>query len=429
MLRTLRLLGLAAACAGTLTAAPSGQAPDLSDREARRQLEAGNERFASGQPLRPHQDEERRSRLGGAEKPLAAVLACAEAQAVPEIVFDQGLGDLFVVRNSGPAAGGAAAQASLEHAVRELGVRLVVLLTHEGCGVSGGPARRARRQDEYSLPALEGAGGRSEAAAEAGPAPGGAEARARRELRELMRRGSLLQDRVDLGELSVQAAVYSPASGRVRWVAAAAPRPDDTPRGWRRAKDGAVEWSQVVASQVRAARGIPAGMLNRPVLTELGASLEDSGLRVSDVLTAFNGEELSGLEQLDELESQVDPGSEVPARAWRRGARVEAQVKVLRIDRLYSDLAPGEPRERNLAALGLKLRFLQGAEARSRGYQRCLLVQAVTPGKPAARAGLAPGDLLLKCDLFAEDRPFQMAPRIITRVRRGGRTFAVTLRK
>lgn len=96
-------------------------------------LKDGNARFFSGQATRPEADaNQRRAQIMG-QSPFAAVLACSDSRVPVEIVFDQGLGDLFVVRVAGNVVG-EAGLGSLEYATEHLGVRLLVVLGHEGCG-------------------------------------------------------------------------------------------------------------------------------------------------------------------------------------------------------------------------------------------------------------------------------------------------------
>lgn len=101
--------------------------------EGLKKLEAGNLRFASGKPLHPDQTKARRAELASGQKPFAAILCCADSRVPPEILFDQGLGDLFVVRTAGEALD-EAALGSLEYAVEHLGVKLIYVVGHERCG-------------------------------------------------------------------------------------------------------------------------------------------------------------------------------------------------------------------------------------------------------------------------------------------------------
>lgn len=101
--------------------------------EALDRLLAGNRRFVECKQTFPNQSAAYRQELVSGQHPFAAVLGCADSRVPPEIIFDQGLGDLFTVRVAGnivdPATLG-----SLEYAVEHLGVRLVVVMGHSGCG-------------------------------------------------------------------------------------------------------------------------------------------------------------------------------------------------------------------------------------------------------------------------------------------------------
>ncbi len=101
--------------------------------EVWRDMRAGNERFVAGEPRHPNQDVERRNELAAAQKPRAALFGCADSRLAAEIIFDQGLGDLFVVRNAGQVASDSAV-ASLEYAVAALDVSLIIVLAHDACG-------------------------------------------------------------------------------------------------------------------------------------------------------------------------------------------------------------------------------------------------------------------------------------------------------
>src|SRR5438093_4353999 len=93
----------------------------------------GNARYVANKAERPDQTVERRLALAQAQHPFAAILGCADSRVPAEIVFDQGLGDLFVVRVAGPVLD-EAVLGSLEFAVAELGLGLILVLGHERCG-------------------------------------------------------------------------------------------------------------------------------------------------------------------------------------------------------------------------------------------------------------------------------------------------------
>lgn len=96
-------------------------------------LMEGNKRFAAGKPLNKHTSLEWRSEIVKEQKPFATILGCADSRVSPEHIFDQGLGDLFVVRVAGNVVD-ADVTGSLEYAGLHLGTSLFVVLGHEQCG-------------------------------------------------------------------------------------------------------------------------------------------------------------------------------------------------------------------------------------------------------------------------------------------------------
>jgi carbonic anhydrase len=106
--------------------------PALTPHEALTRLADGNARFVSGLALHLNQDSGRRIQVAREQHPIAAVLCCSDSRVPPEIIFDQGIGDLFVVRTAGGVADDLAL-GSLEYAVDRLGVRLIVALGHQSC--------------------------------------------------------------------------------------------------------------------------------------------------------------------------------------------------------------------------------------------------------------------------------------------------------
>ena len=98
-----------------------------------REMVRGNERFVRGEPLHPRQDVERRTELSLGQAPHAALFGCSDSRLSAEIIFDKGLGDLFVVRNAGQVISESVV-GSLEYAVSVLKVPLIVVLGHDACG-------------------------------------------------------------------------------------------------------------------------------------------------------------------------------------------------------------------------------------------------------------------------------------------------------
>lgn len=108
-------------------------APRVAPQEAWDALVRGNERFTSGTLQHPQQDAARRAELSVSQAPDAAFLGCSDSRVAAEILFDCGLGELFVARNIGQIANDNTV-ATMEYAVAELGVAVIVVLAHRSCG-------------------------------------------------------------------------------------------------------------------------------------------------------------------------------------------------------------------------------------------------------------------------------------------------------
>lgn len=119
-------------------AAASGQthptpASSVTQAQALQRLVDGNARFAEGKSIHGHENVEWRRQLTAGQHPFATVLGCSDSRVPSELVFDQGFGDLFVVRVAGNV-GGADDLGSVEYAVNHLNTPLVLVVGHEGCG-------------------------------------------------------------------------------------------------------------------------------------------------------------------------------------------------------------------------------------------------------------------------------------------------------
>lgn len=107
--------------------------PNTSPVTAWKALKEGNERFVAGEPQHPSQGVEYRASLAEGQQPTAVVFGCADSRVAAEIIFDQGLGDMFVVRTAGHVID-SAVLGSIEYAVTILDVPLIVVLGHDSCG-------------------------------------------------------------------------------------------------------------------------------------------------------------------------------------------------------------------------------------------------------------------------------------------------------
>src|SRR5258705_597906 len=104
--------------------------------QALRLLLAGNRRFVLGQREHPNQDADRRTAVVPGQRPFAVLFGCSDSRLAAEIIFDQGLGDLFVVRTAGHVVG-PEVLGSIEYAVAALDVSLIAVLGHDSCGAIG----------------------------------------------------------------------------------------------------------------------------------------------------------------------------------------------------------------------------------------------------------------------------------------------------
>jgi carbonic anhydrase len=105
----------------------------LTREEAFRRILDGHWRYLQNERQSIQTTQEDRQRHAQGQYPFAAILGCADSRVSPEVIFDQGQGDLFVVRVAGNVAGDYE-QASLEYAVQNLGVKLIIVMGHEHCG-------------------------------------------------------------------------------------------------------------------------------------------------------------------------------------------------------------------------------------------------------------------------------------------------------
>jgi len=109
-----------------------------------KKLVEGNKRYTSSKMIHPDQTAARRTAVANEQHPFAVVLSCSDSRVPPEVIFDQGIGDLFVIRVAGNILDNTAL-GSIEYAVEHLNVKLIVVLGHERCGavsaaVKGGEA-------------------------------------------------------------------------------------------------------------------------------------------------------------------------------------------------------------------------------------------------------------------------------------------------
>jgi len=127
------LIGLIGLVSFGAAAMAATEGSPVSGDVAQQKLIDGNRRYVDAKLSHPNQTAQRRTEVAKGQHPFAAILSCSDSRVPPEIIFDQGLGDLFVVRVAGNILDDAAL-ASLEYAVDHLGVKYIMVLGHERCG-------------------------------------------------------------------------------------------------------------------------------------------------------------------------------------------------------------------------------------------------------------------------------------------------------
>ena len=214
------LLGLAT-CGNSAAQSHHEGAPGLTPAAALQRLVEGNRRFVAGGSSRPDQTAERRKSLVSGQKPFATVFGCSDSRVPSELVFDQGFGDLFVVRVAGNI-GGADDLGSIEYAVIHLNTPLVFVLGHENCGAVtaalGADADRAHEASgiqamlAHVVPSLAGV---SRALPATEQVHVGVEANVRRSV-ALLRETPEFKSRLASGSLDIVGGVYALDTGKVR---------------------------------------------------------------------------------------------------------------------------------------------------------------------------------------------------------------------
>lgn len=203
-------------------AAGHAATPSVPPEEALARLMSGNARYVEGYAAHPHADAPRRIAVAAGQRPFATILACADSRVAPELIFDQGLGDLFVIRVAGNVVDDAVL-ASIEYSVIHLGSTLVMALGHERCGAvkatadalagRGSPEDRDTRIG--ALAALISPAVRATPAGAADPLDAAVSLNAAHAAAEIFAGSRPLRTRVLGGQLKIVAARYDLDDGRV----------------------------------------------------------------------------------------------------------------------------------------------------------------------------------------------------------------------
>ena len=204
-------------------------APGISPGEALRLLKEGNSRYADGKLQHPRQDRDRRALTAAqGQHPLAAILTCSDSRVPVEIIFDQGIGDIFVVRVAGTVAA-ADEVGSLEYAVDARPAPLVVVMGHTHCGAIGAILEDAKLPPNIAN-LLEPIKPAVDKAREANPEAdkdvllqAAITANIWQAVEDMLRLSPIIREKVRDGQVQVAGALYDLDSGQVQWLG---PHPD-----------------------------------------------------------------------------------------------------------------------------------------------------------------------------------------------------------
>jgi len=188
--------------------------------EALQRLRDGNYRFAHGEENNLQSvNQARRAELVDGQNPFAVIVACSDSRVPVELLFDQGLGDLFVIRVAGNIV--APSQiGSVEFAAAQLGTKLVVVLGHSNCGAVEATLKELSKQQETRSPNLQSIVNRIRPALEVLDNPSlrdAAAANVRNSVEQLRHGSDILEKLIDSGDLTVIGAEYSIESGLVEF--------------------------------------------------------------------------------------------------------------------------------------------------------------------------------------------------------------------
>jgi len=188
----------------------------MSVADTLQRLKDGNSRFVEDKLDGKLQDSNRRNALTSGQQPFAVVLSCADSRVVPELAFDTGLGEIFVVRVAGNIAN-KSSMASIEYCVAHCGSKLVVVLGHQSCGavtaaVAGGDnGPNLNHLLEHIQPAVAASG--ADASIEAV-----VKKNATMTVDDLISKSSILKDAVENGGVRIVPAYYNLDSGKVDFL-------------------------------------------------------------------------------------------------------------------------------------------------------------------------------------------------------------------
>ena len=193
-------------------------------QQALLELKTGNQRFSKGDSTFPRTNDKRRNETTiQGQKPFAVVLTCSDSRTPPEYIFDQGIGDLFVIRVAGNVCD-SAVLASAELGVQRCGAVLVLVMGHRKCGIMSMAVKSeiisgyveglinkilpSMEKVRKTYPELKGEPFTEEIARE----------NARKTKRDIVEGSSIVKNKISDGELIVVSAYYDIENGIVEWL-------------------------------------------------------------------------------------------------------------------------------------------------------------------------------------------------------------------
>jgi carbonic anhydrase len=198
----------------------AAESSDVSPDDALKRLVEGNARFVAANPVRLEGETliQRRAELVDGQKPFAILVSCSDSRVPPELIFDQGLGDMFVVRTAGEVVD-SIGLGSIEYGVEHLGASLIVVLGHARCGAVSAAVSGAAEPGQISAvlkaiqPAVAEVKGKS-----GDQVDNAVRAQARVVARRLGGEDPVLAPRVQSKKLKIVAAYYDLGTGRVEFL-------------------------------------------------------------------------------------------------------------------------------------------------------------------------------------------------------------------
>lgn len=193
-------------------------------QEALDKLIEGNKRFAAGNSVHPNRCSETKNALLNQQKPFAAVLSCSDSRVPVEIIFDAGLGDIFTVRTAGHVLS-KEVLGSLEYAIKNLSVKLIIILGHENCGAINTAIQTFQNKNYNELsenlqsilnhiyPALDNINYDNDDFLNSA-----IKSNILYQMKDLIKKDSYIEKKVQDGEIALIGAIYSLTTGKVEIV-------------------------------------------------------------------------------------------------------------------------------------------------------------------------------------------------------------------